>query len=72
MGLLNINAQMGNTITGKYVIGCSKDGAPWIKLMVVVMLSCTVTGKDTTIVGPCKEAIDTTYMVCDHMRRSIH
>ena len=51
-GSLTTNAQMGNTITGKCVVWCSKDGAPWTKLQVVVMLSQTETGKDTTIVGP--------------------
>ena len=48
---------MGNIITGKCVIGCSKDGAPCIKSQVVVMLSRTETGKDTTRVGPRSDAI---------------
>ena len=48
---------MRNTITGKCAIGCSNDGAPWTKSQVVVMLSRTETGKDTTIVGSCSEAI---------------
>jgi len=56
-GSSTINAQMGNTITGKCAIGCSNDGAPWTKSQVVVMLSRTETGKDTTIVGSCSEAI---------------
>jgi hypothetical protein len=56
-GSSTINAQMGNTITGKCAVGCSKDGAPWTKSQVVVMLSRTETGKDTTIVGPRSEAI---------------
>ena len=56
-GSLTINAQMGNVITGKGAIGCSKDGAPWTKLQVVVMISRTCTGKVTTIIGPRSEAI---------------
>ena len=48
---------MGNTITGKGAIQCSKNGAPCIKSQVVVMLSRTETGKDTTIVGPRSDAI---------------
>ena len=50
---------MGNTITEECAVGCIKDGAPWIKSMVVILPSRTVTGKDTTIIGPRKEAIDT-------------
>ena len=58
-GSSTINAQMGNTITGKCAIGCSNDGAPWTKLQVVVMLSRTETGNDKTIVvvGPRSESI---------------
>ena len=57
MGSSTINAQMGSTITGQCAISCSKDnGDPWTKSYVLVMLSCTNIGKDTTIVGNKKEA----------------
>ena len=57
IGSSTINIQMGNTITGKCVIWWSKDGAPWTKSQVVVMLSQTETGKDTTILEPRSKAI---------------
>ena len=60
-GSSTINAQLGNTITGKCAAGCSKDGASWTTLQVVVMLRRTETGKDTTTVGPCSEAISITW-----------
>ena len=62
-GSSTINAQMGNTITGKCAIGCSNDGAPWTKSQVVVMLSQTETGKDTTIVGPHSEVISIMWLL---------
>jgi len=59
VGSSTINAQMGNTITGRCAISCSKDnGAPWTKSQVIVMLSRTNVEKDTTIVGNKREAIN--------------
>ena len=59
MGSSTINAQMGNTISGRCAIGCSKDnGAHWTKSQAVVMLSRTNIGKNTTIVGNKTEAIN--------------
>ena len=53
-----INKQMGNTITGRCAVECTKQCSPWEKAQIVVCLSRTRRARDTIIVGPKEYAIN--------------